>query len=264
MNYWLALWGGAAKWFAHIWVLKHLQEKNIEINEITWTSMWAIIGGCLAIWLKYEQIYQILENISFLKLIDLNLKSWIVRWDKVKNKLKEVFGEKTFQETQIPFKTIATHLQTWQKIVFQKGKLIDAIMASISIPGIFKPYLVKNNEYIDWGLKDNLPLNEIKNKNILAISVLGWEPKPIKFKRKIWNFEIAKTFIGCNHEILQKAINTITKTNEELHIKIAKNNWKNVILIEPNLSDYQLYDFYKYKEIINEGYLAIKKANIWN
>ena len=139
----LALWWGSARWIAHIWVLKYLKEHNIKISEISWTSMWALIWGLIAMWYDYDKIENILKTIDFKKLIDLNLKDAIVSWNKIYDKLFEIYWDITFEELIIPFSVVATNFKTWEKIIFKSWKLIDALRASISLPGIFKPYEIR-------------------------------------------------------------------------------------------------------------------------
>lgn len=104
MNYWLALWGGASKWIAHIWIIKYIEESNINISEVSWTSMWAIIWACYALWIKSKEMEKFISQINFLKLIDLNLKDSIVSWNKIYNKLFELYWDKLIENTKIPLK----------------------------------------------------------------------------------------------------------------------------------------------------------------
>lgn len=258
MDYWLALWWGSARWIAHIWVLKYLKEKNINITEISWTSMWALIWGLFAMWKDYEEIENILKTIDFKKLIDLNLKDAIVSGNKIYNKLFEIYWDITFEELKIPFSVVATDFKTWEKIVFKSWKLIDALRASISLPWIFKPYEINHTKYIDWWLKSNLPVLELSKKNIIAVSVISWEIEH-KTHREFLNFKIQKWFLWNTYDTIKKTIWIMMKTNEDLNILLAKNLEKNVILIAPALAKYEYFDFYKIDEILKIGYLEAKK-----
>ena len=64
-KYWLALWWWAARGFAHIWLIKYLEEKNIEINEVSGTSMWAIIASCFAIWMNSSEMEKVVSDINY-------------------------------------------------------------------------------------------------------------------------------------------------------------------------------------------------------
>ena len=85
----LALGGWAARGLAHIWVYKYLEEQNTEITEISGTSMWAIIWAMIAIWMNFKEIEEFAKSFHMLKLADFDLKSGLLKWNKVEAKLKE-------------------------------------------------------------------------------------------------------------------------------------------------------------------------------
>ena len=93
-NYGLALWWGSARWFVHIWVIKYLEEKDIKITEISWTSMWAIVWAFLAFWKNSSEMLEIAKEFQILickmkqsckkiKNLFLRYKDW-----RLKNKIK--------------------------------------------------------------------------------------------------------------------------------------------------------------------------------
>jgi len=67
-NYALALWWWAARWLAHIGILQYIEEKNIEINEISWTSMWAVVAWFYAIWKSVEEMKEFAKSINYLSM----------------------------------------------------------------------------------------------------------------------------------------------------------------------------------------------------
>ncbi len=253
-NYALALWGWASRWLAHIWVLKYIEEKNIQITEISWTSMWAIIAAAFALWKTHTEIITIIQEINFMSLVDLNLKDSIVSGNKVYKLLEKMYWNATFEDTKIPLKIVATHLNDWKKVIFTSGKITDAIRASISLPSIFKPFEIHWEKFLDGWLKSNLPSSILENKNILAISVIRWEKKKIHTHRKIWNFLVKRSFWTYNYDILKQTITHLMTQNEDLEIEICKLQGKNITLIAPKVWDYEYFDFLKYEEIIQKWY----------
>ena len=136
-NYGLALWWGSARWFVHIWVIKYLEEKDIKITEISWTSMWAIVWAFLAFWKNSSEMLEIAKELKILKLVDLDFKFWFVKWNKVVKKLRTYFWDTKIEDLKIKLKIVATDLWTWERKVFESWDLVDAISASISVPGVF-------------------------------------------------------------------------------------------------------------------------------
>lgn len=118
--YWLALWWWSARWFVHIWVLKYLEEKDVEIWEIVWTSMWAIIWALFAIWKKSFKIQKIANSLNLFFLVDFDFNSWFIKWDLIVDKLKSYFWDILIEDLPIKLSIIATNLDTWEKEVFKK------------------------------------------------------------------------------------------------------------------------------------------------
>jgi predicted acylesterase/phospholipase RssA len=258
-TYSLVLGWWAAKWLCHIGILKYIEENNIQINEIAWTSMWAIIWSCIALWKTSNEIIEIMKNINFIKLVDLNFKKWLVSWKKVYKFLEDIFWDTQIENTKIPLKIISTDIDTWEKIVFIKWKIIDAIRASISLPMIFASFEYYNINLVDWWLKANLPVLDVDWKDIIAVSSIRDNWKMIQTKNRIWKIEFKKWFFWYNYEILKKIITILLSTNEDLTLEIAKINWKNIILLTPDTSNYEYYDFNKFNELSDIWYKEISE-----
>ena len=189
--------------------------------------MGAIIASCYAIWMTSHEMQSTLESINFLKLIDINLKEWIVSWEKVYKELKRIFWEKKIEEAKIPLKIIATNIESGEKEVFTNGKIVDALRASISLPMIFTAYKQEGKLYVDGGLKANLPILELDSQNIIAVSAIRTKDTKIRTHKKLWNFEFKKGFWEYNYQILRNTIALIMMTNEDFSLSIAKKQWKN-------------------------------------
>ena len=257
-NYSLALGWWAARWLCHIWVLKYIEENNIQINEIAWTSMWAIIWACFALGKKSEEIKSIVKSINFLKLIDFDLKKWVVSWNKIYKLLEKIFWDTKIEDVKIPLKIFATDMNSGEKIIFIKWKIVDAVRSSISLPMIFTSFDYFGNDFLDWWLKANLPVLDLDWKDIIAVSAIRDKWKKIITNRKIWNFEFKKWFFGYNYEILKKTITILMSTNEDLSLELAKYIWKKIILLTPDIWNYEYYDFNKVDEISDIWYEEAK------
>ena len=250
MKYWLVLWWWSARWIASIWTYKAILEKGIEINEIAWTSMWWIIGASIALWHSPEYMEKFLSNIKFLSLIDIDLKTWLIKWDKIYNLLKDLYEDKSFSDTKIKLKIVATNLEKWEKYIFKEGKIADAVRASISNPIIFSPFNKEWKLLADGFLVENLPIEEIESKNTIAVSVVKEASKKMNFKNNFFGFEINKTFFWKNYQIIQKSLDIMINENEKKSLE-SKDN---IVLIKPDLEDIEYYNFNKYETIIKEWY----------
>jgi NTE family protein len=248
----LALWGWAARWLCHIWVLKYLEEKKVEINEVSGTSMWAIIASMIAIWMNYEEIKKFAKSLNMLSLADLDFKLWFLKWNKIEKKLKEVFWDKKIEETKIPLKIIATNVEKAESRIFTSWKIVDVIRASFSLPWVFIPKEIDWESYVDWWIMNNLPINALEWKDIIAVSALKintW--KIVEEKEFLW-IKIKTWFWKNNYETIKRSVILMMKVNEDISITIKN---KNITLIRPDFWNLDIMHFNKVDEFVEIGYL---------
>jgi len=258
-KYALALWWWSARWLAHIWVIKYLEEQNIEIAEIAGTSMGAIIWAMFALWMKADEIYDFAKNVNYFKLLDFDLKHWLIKWKKIIKKLETIFWDKNIEDLPINLKIIATNLENWEKEVFLKWNILDAIRASISLPTTFVPYKIWKNYFIDGGFVNNLPIEVLEEKNVIAVSAIKRFSGPIKERKKnILGFDVPLNFFEINYQILQRAILLMMEQNEEKSLKTEE---KNIFFVKPVFWNLDFFDFHKIKEFIELGYKSIKEKS---
>ncbi len=261
-SYSLALGWWTAKWLCHIWVIKYIEENNIQINEVSWTSMGSIIWACFALWKSADEIKIIADNIKILKLVDLNFRKWIISGNNIYKFLDELFQNKKIEDTKITLKIIATDLNTGEKIIYTSWKIADAVRASISFPLIFSTYDFGNKTLIDWWFKSNLPILELDWNDIIAVSAVRDNWRGIKTYRNFFKHKFNKWFFWYNLEVMKKLVIISMSTNEDLTIEIAKNNWKNIILLAPDLWEFEFHDFKKIDELYKKWYEeAVIKLN---
>jgi len=239
----------------HIGVYKYLEEQNTEITEISGTSMWAIIWAMIAIWKTSDEIIDFAKEINFLKLVDLDFKSGLLKWDKIEEKLREVFWNTKIEETKIPLKIIATNVEKAETKIFDSWDIVEAIRASISLPGIFVPKEINWESYVDWWIMMNLPIEVLSWKDVLAISALKintW--KIVKQKSFLW-ISFKTGFWKNNYETIKRSVILMMKVNEDNSLKTPN---KNITLLRPNFWELDIMDFDKVEEFVEIGYKEIK------
>lgn len=255
-SYGLALWWWAARWLAHIWVYKYIEENNIDIKEVSGTSMWAIIAAMIAIWKTNVDMILFAKDINYLKLWDLDFSIGLLKGNKVEKKLEEVFWDKHIEDTNIPLKIVATNIETSETVIFTKWRIVDALRASISLPWIFIPKEIEGNHYVDWWLMMKLPVEPLISKNIIASSALKINEWPIvKDINFLW-LTFKTWFWKNNYEILKRSVIAMMKVNEEKSINAID---KNVILIRPDFWELDIIDFNKVDKFMDIWYIETKK-----
>ncbi len=250
--FWLALGGWAARGLTHIWVLEYLEEHDCFPSEISGTSMWSIIAALYATGKKPADIKELIKNLKFSSLIDPDLKTGLIKWEKIRNYLEIILWNSTFEDCSIPVKIVATDIDTGKKRVFESGSLIDAVRASIWVPGIFKPFEKSGWHYVDGGLTENVPISVLTSKKVIGVSALRDITRPHNIKKSFLGFEYNAHF-ATSYIIMQKSIDILLSQNE--HQSFHTPN-KEIIKIHPKFGEIDYYEFDKYEEIILAGYKA--------
>lgn len=233
----LVLSGGAARGYAHIGVLKALNEWGIEPDIISGVSAGSIIGAFYCDGYTPEEIEEILSNKKMIQFIKISTpKSGFMEMSGLKQTLKNNLRSKTFEQLKKPLWITATNYCTGQTEYINEGNLIDAIIASSSIPVVFKPHAINGNYYIDGGITNNFPIEPILHD---TNQLIGAYLNPIgKVSRPQ----------GIFHTALRSFQLSISS-------KVADKKKKLTIYIEPEkINNYGLFDAIKGNEMIKIGY----------
>ncbi|HRP78390.1 MAG TPA: patatin-like phospholipase family protein [Aquamicrobium sp.] len=158
----LALGGGAARGWAHIGVLRALDEAGIEIDMIAGTSIGALVGGCyLAGKLdELEEFARSLTKRRIFGLLDLHLGgSGLLGGLKLTAKMQEHLNGTTFDDLAKPFVCVAAEIRTGHEIWLSSGSLITAMRASYALPGVFEPVSCNRRVLVDGALVNPVPVS---------------------------------------------------------------------------------------------------------
>jgi NTE family protein len=193
----LALAGGGGKGWAHIGVLKVLEELRVPIDCIAGTSAGSIIGGVYASGMSPEEMEKVVRDSNWSTVFqdtaprrdqsferkaedlrglwDLELgvgkggvkvPSGIFAGQEVNALLRRMttraVGVGTFDDLQIPFRAVATDLRTGELVVLDRGELAAAMRASMAVPGAFTPETIDGRPLVDGGLRQNLPVQTVR------------------------------------------------------------------------------------------------------
>jgi len=189
----LALGVGVAYGFCHIGVLKVIEEEKIPIDVISGSSVGALIAS---LWVTGKSSAEILEITREFKgpkniwgIIDLTFPILgFIKGNKLYRILKKHLGAKTFYDVKLPLKIVASDVKRKEPIVFESGLLVDAIMASCSMPGVFAPFRLKQGFLFDGGVINPLPtepLFAMGVKKIIAVNVTPSREDVLKQYEKI-------------------------------------------------------------------------------
>lgn len=165
-NIGLALGSGSARGWAHIGVLRALADAGIAIQHVAGTSMGSLVGAAFALG-KLDNLELFARQLDWKQIVSLMdmmfPRSGLIDGNKLTSFFRSHAQNIDIKNLPIPFRAVATELARGKEIIIGSGDLVDAIRASISIPGIFTP--VKRNEMylVDGGLVNPVPVSVARN-----------------------------------------------------------------------------------------------------
>ena len=180
----LALGGGSARGLAHVGVILALEAYNIPINIIAGTSIGSVIGGLYASGATIEQLEEVALSIKKSKTLFMMdpvfPHSGLISGDRIEKMLNQfALKDKTFDDLSISFAAVATDVESGAKVILNQGKVIDAVRASIAIPGIFTPVKYQDYYLVDGGVVDPVPVDVVQMMGadiIIAVSLAKINP----------------------------------------------------------------------------------------
>lgn len=268
----LVLSGGGACGMAHIGVLKAIEKYNISVDYITGTSMGAIIGILYSCGYSALEIEAIVEGIDWdallydrIKRKDINhrdrdiYEKSVIRLEVENRKIKLpeglsygqnacsmlsklTWGQRyirDFSKLPIPFKCIATDIQTGEAVVLEKGSIADAVRASMAIPSIFSAIEIDGKLLVDGGFTRNLPVSDIKAMGAdIVIAVDAGTP--------LYKKEELNNFTKVIDQVTRLVVSGTTLEEKKLADKV----------ITPDLKNFNVFDFEESSAIIEAGEAA--------
>ncbi len=241
----LVLGGGSAKGFAHVGVIRVLEQEKIPINMIIGTSVGSLIGGLYAANPDSFQLEWTAFKIERSDILDFSIaysKLGPVQGARLETFVDQHAKVKRVEETKIPFYPIATDLNTGETVILEKGSLGRAVHASAAIPGIFVPVTFGNRTLVDGGVTDNCACDIARAKG--ADIVIA-----VNLQKDVKNYQIDSLI-----DIIAQSVNIMMRES-------SKEKMKGVdVLIEPDIKGVSLFDFSQKKLLMEEGIKAAKQA----
>lgn len=241
----LVLSGGGAKALAQVGALKVIERAGIKLDYIGGTSMGAIVGALYSLGYSADEIEQHLRQVNWEALManeiprnrlsyfdrkygnryvlnlpfqngkitlpsGLNYAQYILR--ELSFLTQQSYLYDNFRQFPVPFLCVATNLQTGKPRVFQDIRLIDALRASTAFPSLFTPYEINDSLYVDGGVVNNYPVQEIKAQGmdvIIGIDVQKFRRAKEELNTVVKVLEQTSTFVNVGEEKNQKKLTDI-------------------------------------------------------
>lgn len=275
----LALGGGGARGLAHIGVLRVLEELRVPVDFIAGTSSGAIVGGMYAAGLSPDEIESRIVRIDwddilsdkvarrdlsyrrkqndryYLFPIEMGMRGFrpifprgLIAGQKVGFFLRTATlgaaGISDFDLLPIPFRAVATDLETGASVVLHKGDLTEALQASMAIPGIFSPVEIDGRLLVDGGMSANVPVEVVRAMGadiVIAVNISA----PLLGRDEIDNIV----------DISDQTLSFLSKKTNQQQLALLR---ERDVLISPELSNVGTSEFERTMDIIVAGTTATR------
>jgi NTE family protein len=261
----LVLAGGGARGFAHIGIIKALMEAKVPFDHLGGTSMGAIIAAGLAHEWGVEELTARMRDVfvTHNPLNDFTLPLIaLVRGRKASNMLRANFGDIGIEELAKPFFCISSDLTTGRIHEHRDGTLWRALRASVALPGILPPVILRGHLLVDGGVMNNLPVDVMREHSsgagpIIACDITGeidLKARDERYGERPWWWLIGQRMQG-SPSIVSILMRSGT-VGSEAQRRIVREQAD--YLIEPPLPEIGLRDWKKFDQAIQEGYETTK------
>lgn len=185
----LALGGGGTKGIAHLGVLRAMERQGLRVEAIAGTSIGGLVAAVYATGRPLEQVIARVANLAQGGLFrrGKEIDNALLGLEGVAEVLLELVGEKYFEELPIPLAVTAVDLNTGQEIVLSSGRVLDAVLATIALPGIFPPRVIGEHTLIDGGVSNPVPVSVARRlrpglpvvASVLSAPPMAEKPLPV-------------------------------------------------------------------------------------
>lgn len=273
----LVLAGGGARGIAHAGVIRALEEMQIPVDAVAGTSMGALVGGLYATGMGADQLYEVIANMDWDEAFEDSLKRQelpsrrksddydyasqvklafnegtvsvplgIVQGQQTRQIIKglviEAVHVRDFDELPIPYRSVATDIETGDAYVFSEGDIVTAMRASMSLPALLAPVEHDDRLLVDGGMAMNIPVeigHEMGVDRLIVVDI----GTPLRSRDNITSL-LAITDQMLNFLTRKNSLRSLSAMNER------------DILVNPDLTAIGMLDFDQAEEIYRRGYEA--------
>lgn len=239
----IVLGAGAAKGFAHVGVLKVLESHKVPVHLIVGTSAGSFVGSLYASGIDAFGLQKIAMELLQDEVADLTIPdNGFIRGEKLEQYVNRKVNQATLERLKIPFRAVATNIQSGEETVFAIGNTGKAVRASCSVPGVFQPVRIGDKTYVDGGVVSPVAVDAARKAGadvVIAVDVSG----------------------GVAGNLPQGTLETILQAIDIMYAKISLAQLRHAdVVIRPRVSQVAASDFAKRNEAILEGERAASQA----
>ena len=285
----LALGSGSARGWAHIGVIRALEERGIKPDIVCGTSIGALVGAAYAAG-KLDRLEEWVTGLAWttvVRLMDLTWRGGLIRGTRLFTLFGTIFEDRDITDLPIAYGAVATELQSGRELWLRTGKVLEAVRASCAMPGVLTPVIRDGAVLVDGGLVNPVPVSMCRalGADLVVAVDLSWgklgsyrrskeravapreepswlsrlKPAWAQSKEKPQNPSIVKQEEAPS---IPSIFNVFLTSLDIVEMRVARSRLAGEpadVLITPLLPDFATMDFHRAKEAIAEGRAAVDR-----
>src|SRR5918994_4399582 len=276
----LALGSGSARGWAHIGVIRALEERGIRPDVVCGTSIGALVGAAYASG-ELDRLEKWVTGLAWtnvVRLMDLTWRGGLIRGTRLFTLFRTIFQDREISELPVPYGAIATELHSGRELWLRQGNVLEAVRASCAMPGLFTPVVRDGTVLVDGGLVNPVPVSMCRALGAeLVVAVdLSWGklgPYRQSKDRKVAPREVPgwldrlrpNWFQGKTHAegpSIPSIFDVFMTSLDIVEMRVARSRLAGEpadVLITPLLPDFATMDYHRAEEAIKEGRAAVAR-----
>lgn len=280
----LALGSGSARGWAHVGVIRALEEAGVRPDVVCGSSVGALVGAAYAAGEldRFEQWVSGLRAQDIVALMDVSFRGGVLRGQRLMDFLRRHVTDRPIEQLAMPFAAVATALQTGVEIWLRSGSMLDAVRASIALPGLFAPVLRDDMVLVDGGLVNPVPVSLARAMGaelVIAVDLssdivgrhLRGGPPPEGLTGVVGDW-MRKLQQNMGVPVAERAPDLPSMPNlpevvlssiNLMQVRIARSRMAGDppdLTVAPRLGHLRLLDFHRAEEAIEEGRQAVERV----
>jgi NTE family protein len=267
----LALGGGGAKGNAHIGVIRRLEKEGFRIKGVAGTSYGGLVAGLFALGYSADKLEETLVALDQTQYYGRSPNDGpsLLGLAGVTRLLEENLGDVTFADLKLPCVLTAVDLKSGKEVLLTKGRLVDAMLTTIAIPGVFPPRYVDGLELVDGGALDPVPVAPARmlapRLPVVAVALTlpmsvppqSWRlPVPRSWPVQIVSSLLSRMRYDSVWDIFSRSLDITARAMTQYRLEIDRP----AVIIRPEVSEIDTLDVVDIREVARKGEQAVEAA----
>jgi NTE family protein len=271
MDITLALGGGGSKGHSHVGVIRRLEKEGFRIRAVAGTSFGGLVAALYALGNSPDEIEELFASVDQTQFYGHAPDDGpsLMGLAGVTRLLEERIGDCTFEDLKIPCVLTAVDLKSGQEVLLSKGRLVDAILATIAMPGVFPARYVDGLELVDGGTLDPVPVAPARMlaPRLPVVAVVLTLPMGIPAQswrlpfHNYWAGRIVSTLLSRMRydtvwDIFSRSLDITSRAMTQYRLQVDRPE----IIIRPQVYDIDTLDVVDVHEVVKRGEEAVEAA----